>query len=156
MARAVSAARDPVWTADGYVSDRWLPVSPVSGRLDAFQWKVPLAELGGGGPVIEERPHVAAEPPAPAGESMPSAAEISERPAMIGASEPSAPRAAPSARTARRAMPRGTRRGVSARAEPVIPLVHAPDDPGPDRERERDPVPEPATEPWWHPRQLFR
>src|SRR3954452_18028159 len=24
---------DPVWTADGYVSDRWRPVSPVSGRL---------------------------------------------------------------------------------------------------------------------------
>jgi HemY protein len=47
MARAVSAARDPAWTADGFVSDRWLPVSPVTGRLDAFQWKVPLAELAG-------------------------------------------------------------------------------------------------------------
>ena len=46
MARAVNAARDPAWTADGHVSDRWLPVSPVTGRLDAFQWKVPLAELG--------------------------------------------------------------------------------------------------------------
>ena len=28
------------------VSERWLPVSPVTGRLDAFQWKVPVAELG--------------------------------------------------------------------------------------------------------------
>src|SRR4029079_1780138 len=46
MARALRAARDPAWTADGFVSDRWMPVSPVSGRLDAFQWKVPLAELG--------------------------------------------------------------------------------------------------------------
>src|SRR5215218_3287303 len=36
---------DPVWTADGYVSDRWRPVSPVSGRLDAFQWQTPLAAL---------------------------------------------------------------------------------------------------------------
>ena len=44
MARALHAARDPAWTADGFVSDRWMPVSPVSGRLDAFQWKVPLAE----------------------------------------------------------------------------------------------------------------
>ena len=31
MARALNAARDPAWTADGFVSDRWLPVSPVTG-----------------------------------------------------------------------------------------------------------------------------
>jgi HemY protein len=43
--RAVRALHDPVWTADGYVSDRWRPVSPVSGRLDAFQWQTPLASL---------------------------------------------------------------------------------------------------------------
>ena len=43
--RAVRARHDPVWTADGYVSDRWRPVSPVSGRLDAFQWQAPLASL---------------------------------------------------------------------------------------------------------------
>lgn len=33
--RAVRALHDPVWTADGYVSDHWRPVSPVTGRLDA-------------------------------------------------------------------------------------------------------------------------
>jgi HemY protein len=43
--RAVRALHDPVWTADGYVSDRWRPVSPVSGRLDAFQWQTPVAAL---------------------------------------------------------------------------------------------------------------
>ncbi|THD54688.1 MAG: hypothetical protein E8A46_07360 [Bradyrhizobium sp.] len=43
--RAVRALHDPVWTADGYVSDKWRPVSPVSGRLDAFQWQMPLAAL---------------------------------------------------------------------------------------------------------------
>src|SRR6202166_3611539 len=43
--RAVRALHDPVWTADGYVSERWRPVSPVSGRLDAFQWQMPLAAL---------------------------------------------------------------------------------------------------------------
>src|SRR4029079_3199585 len=53
MARALRAARDPQWTADGFVSDRWMPVSPVSGRLDAFQWKVPLAELGDAREVID-------------------------------------------------------------------------------------------------------
>lgn len=43
LARAVHAPRDPVWTADGITSEEWAPVSPVSGRLDAFEWKVPVA-----------------------------------------------------------------------------------------------------------------
>lgn len=42
LARAVRAPRDPAWTADGLVSDEWEPISPVSGRLDAFEWKVPV------------------------------------------------------------------------------------------------------------------
>ncbi len=41
LARAVTAPRDPVWTADGVTAQEWAPVSPVSGRLDAFEWKVP-------------------------------------------------------------------------------------------------------------------
>ncbi|AMA55036.1 heme biosynthesis protein HemY [Bradyrhizobium sp. CCGE-LA001] len=43
--RAVRARHDPAWTADGYVSDGWRPVSPVTGRLDAFQWQTPVASL---------------------------------------------------------------------------------------------------------------
>ncbi|SMQ86062.1 HemY protein [Devosia lucknowensis] len=43
LARAVRAPRDPAWTADGIVSDEWEPLSPVTGRLDAFEWKVPVA-----------------------------------------------------------------------------------------------------------------
>lgn len=43
LARAVRAPRDPAWTADGIVSDEWEPMSPVTGRLDAFEWKVPVA-----------------------------------------------------------------------------------------------------------------
>jgi len=43
--RAVRARHDPAWTADGYVSDRWRPVSPVTGRLDAFKWQTPVASL---------------------------------------------------------------------------------------------------------------
>ena len=42
LARAVTAPRDPAWTADGVVSDRWAPTSPVTGALDAFQWRVPV------------------------------------------------------------------------------------------------------------------
>jgi HemY protein len=40
LRRAVVAKRDPVWTADGRVFDAWAPISPVSGRLDAFEWRV--------------------------------------------------------------------------------------------------------------------
>jgi HemY protein len=40
LARAVHAPRDPAWVADGHVSDRWAPNSPVTGRLDAYEWKV--------------------------------------------------------------------------------------------------------------------
>src|ERR1700729_3923929 len=43
--RAVRALHDPVWTADGYVSEKWRPVSPVTGRIDAFRWQTPLASL---------------------------------------------------------------------------------------------------------------
>lgn len=42
LARAVNAPRDPAWTADGIVSDHWQAVSPVTGALDAFQWRVPV------------------------------------------------------------------------------------------------------------------
>ena len=45
LSRAIHAAPDPEWTADGHVSDRWLPVSPVNGRLDAFEWRVPLTGI---------------------------------------------------------------------------------------------------------------
>ncbi len=56
--RAVRARHDPAWTADGYVSDRWRPVSPVTGRIDAFQWQTPVASLPSAdkGAVIETSP----------------------------------------------------------------------------------------------------
>ncbi|WP_266034141.1 heme biosynthesis protein HemY [Brucella intermedia] len=56
LARAIKAPRDPAWTADGYVSEQWSPVSPVTGRLNSFEWKVPVVELA---PVIEaEKPEI--------------------------------------------------------------------------------------------------
>jgi len=45
LARAVHAPRDPAWTADGYVSESWAPLSPISGHLDAYEWKVPVEAL---------------------------------------------------------------------------------------------------------------
>ena len=80
-ARAVRAARDPKWTADGVVSDNWLAVSPVSGRLDSFEWKVPLAELTG--PVIEAEPAA----PAPAPISAPSPVPAAETAADSAANQ---------------------------------------------------------------------
>ena len=41
LARALRAPHDPRWVADGIVSDEWRPVSPATGELDAFEWKVP-------------------------------------------------------------------------------------------------------------------
>ena len=46
LARAVRAPRDAAWTADGIVFDEWEPVSPVTGKLDALQWKVPAEAPG--------------------------------------------------------------------------------------------------------------
>ncbi|MGQ0673505.1 MAG: heme biosynthesis protein HemY [Hyphomicrobium sp.] len=45
LARAVNAPRDPAWTADGIVSERWAAISPVTGTLDAFQWRVPVDDM---------------------------------------------------------------------------------------------------------------
>lgn len=41
LARGSRAPRDPAWIADGVVTKHWLPFSPVSGRLDAFEWRTP-------------------------------------------------------------------------------------------------------------------
>lgn len=46
LAKAVRAPRDPAWVADGFVSEQWAPVSPVTGQLDAFEWRVPVERLG--------------------------------------------------------------------------------------------------------------
>jgi HemY protein len=144
MARAMRAAPDPVWTADGAVSEQWLPVSPVAGKLDAFQWKVPVAEIGFERPLIE--PDQIAPPSAPVVDEKPS-------PPVVPVEAASAPKPPPR----RKPTPR---RAAEKQPDPVIPIVHAPDDPGPDSTLESDPVPEPTTPPsantWDRLRQLFK
>jgi HemY protein len=56
LARAVRAPRDPVWIADGVVSGQWQPISPVTGTLDAFEWRVPPDQPMGsaGDPLLDE------------------------------------------------------------------------------------------------------
>lgn len=41
LARAIKAPLDKVWMADGVVSADWQAVSPVTGKLDAFNWVTP-------------------------------------------------------------------------------------------------------------------
>jgi len=64
LTRALTAPRDAAWVADGRVFPSWAPVSPVSGRVGAFEWKVidqlPLREA-----LEIEAPPPAPEPPAP-------------------------------------------------------------------------------------------
>jgi HemY protein len=141
LSRAMHASGDPVWTADGVVSERWLPVSP-NGRLDGFEWKLPLAELGVSRPIIDMAP-----PPAPEPAKPPAAAEEEPERPLRKAQKPAAKPAKPAAKP-------------MSKPEPVIPLVHAPDDPGPELVADTEPVPEPTTPPprdtWARIRQLFR
>ncbi|MDR3471839.1 MAG: heme biosynthesis HemY N-terminal domain-containing protein [Devosia sp.] len=73
LARAVRAPRDPTWTADGVTVTEWEPVSPVTGRLDAFEWKVPVSAAaprttgasGAGGGHLDASPAVPTSLPAP-------------------------------------------------------------------------------------------
>jgi HemY protein len=152
-ARAVHAARDPGWTADGIVSHKWLPVSPATGRLDAFQWKVPVAELNAPGRVIEQAWHEpAAVAPVPV--PPPEPARLAPVEEVRPASEAPPPPAAVEEVTLPAVMPRQRPQAEPPAAETVIPLVHSPDDPGPEGELATEPAPEPPTQEGW--RRFFR
>jgi HemY protein len=135
MTRALRAKRDPAWTADGHVSDRWMPVSPVTGRLDAFQWKDPVADLHPDESVIELHEIPPVDPPAP---SPPPPKPVETQPAVTLP-------ATPAIRTFARPAP-----------APVVPLIHVPDDPGPDPQPQLDPGPEPSSDGWRKLRGLFK
>jgi HemY protein len=162
--RAVRARHDPAWTADGYVSDRWRPVSPVSGRLDAFQWQTPVAALPSDkGAAIEaspfeeammaprrvEPPRQSAEPPAgeivvtpPAAQDNSPVLPVAVEPAPVEPPAPPPPPAPPEEPATVAAAPLFRARGDIPRMmdrsassmAAVIPIVRAPDDPGVDDE----------------------
>jgi HemY protein len=165
--RAVRALHDPAWTADGYVSDRWRPVSPVTGRLDAFQWQTPVAALPSDkGSTIESSPfeeamlappaprrvepprEVVEEPTAPPVEPAP-VAEQDNAPPPAGA-EPApavlpepAPAPPPVEQAPVTAAPLFRARQDLPKVNPtsipaVIPIVRAPDDPGIDEDGTSD------------------
>ena len=161
--RAVRALHDPVWTADGYVSDRWRPVSPVSGRLDAFQWQTPVAALPSdksatiesspfeeamlAAPVPRRTESQAAPPHEPSGElTPPPAAQDNAPPAAAAEAAPApSPKPAPppseSPQVAAAPLFRARADLGKANASPVpavIPIIRPPDDPGIDEEEPSD------------------
>jgi HemY protein len=123
LTRALSAPRDPVWTADGQVFPRWAPVSPVSGRVDAFEWKVVAERAPARAVEIEAlRERVEEEPVPPAAAAVPLPARDSAAPPVAAVAA-----ASPPAEPAR-----------EARARPREPTPLVPDDPGPPRPAEED------------------
>jgi HemY protein len=166
LTRAFSAPRDPAWVADGQAFDRWAPVSPISGRVDAFEWKVATKSLPVRSEIEGERETMLAAPaPRPAAEAAPvfapapAAVIIPPKPAAKpprtdGASAPSRVEAAtPGAGKVETA---GSDAGGPASVPPRSPTPRpagaseagprAPDDPGP----------EPATAEAVPPRRGFR
>ncbi len=148
--RAVRALHDPVWTADGYVSDRWRPVSPVSGRLDAFQWQRPLSALPSDkSSAIESSPFEEAmlatqrrvEPPREAEVTLSAAQDNSPAkppsPELAPPPTEAVPAAAPPLFRARADIPKAADKPAPV-IPAVIPIVRPPDDPGIDDEPEMD------------------
>lgn len=135
LSKAVRAPRDPAWVADGVVSERWAPVSPITGKLDAFEWRAPMERLG---PLIdsdEDAPDAAvptiAAPIEPAKENVIelNPAGSAERPATAKASESGEDDVTPVTATDAEAV------------EPAEELARLPDDPGvdPDDEDQKSP-----------------
>ncbi|MCC6949406.1 MAG: heme biosynthesis protein HemY [Bradyrhizobiaceae bacterium] len=119
-ARAVRARRDPAWVADGYVSERWLPISPLSGKLDAFVWTVPPESMAG--PVLEQ---VAQQAIAAASAKAPPSAPPARLETIVEPPpEPTKAEVIEQRRAPRR----------KPAVEPVVAEPPLPDDPGPEPE----------------------
>ena len=142
LARAVRAPRDRAWIADGYISDRWLPVSPVTGAVDAFEWKAPVDAIGrGDNTLLIEENYEAPEPP-PALKVAPpvQAAAPAKKPELASPRAPASSRdgAAPLRPAPDTAQPGPSVTAVrphqepgQARSKPELYVApHAPDDPG--------------------------
>jgi HemY protein len=157
MTRAIRAKADPAWTADGSRSDRWMPVSPVTGRLDAFQWKDPVADLHADEAVIEhDRGPRTVEAPAPAAPS-PGAAQASANVTELRPLEARTVETPSSAPPPPASAVRGLARTAPA-AAPIVPLIPVPDDPGPEPQPQLEPEPDTSSsnDSWRKLRGLFK
>ena len=161
LARAARAARDPAWIADGVVSDRWAPISPVTGRLDAFVWQAPpdvlvapelalhdevTADLDDAAKPISlapaaPGPHGTRARRAGARTRVATPVDPAPVPAAATSGEPAAdtkvvelPLAPGPAPVAEPDKPRANGAQGFAPAPVIFPVDHAPDDPGPQAE----------------------
>lgn len=68
LGRAITATPDMTWIADGISSNEWEATSPLTGKLDAFEWKAPQRAM-------------AKTPPAKISPTKPIAKQSAEQPA---------------------------------------------------------------------------
>lgn len=119
LQRALHAPADAQWVCDGYRSDDWSPICPLTGAFDALEWRVPDAVL--------------APPPAAPAEKTASPLEVA--PSSAPSSAPLAAHDRPVRAAADDALRAETSGGDDAPEPAVIlpaaPIV-APDDPGTD------------------------
>jgi HemY protein len=125
----------------------------VSGRLDAFQWQMPLSALPSGNGAVEpsafEQAMLAAHPEraVPLSEHLePPLVEQDNAPADVPAADiapsppaaaTSTPAAAPPLFRARADIPAASERPAPA-IPPIVPIIRPPDDPGVDDETDGD------------------
>jgi HemY protein len=157
MAQALRAPRNAAWVADGFVSERWLPMSPVTGRLDAFEWKQPFGQLEG--PVEEgtlaAETAIASLPPVrditPSPKAAPVAAAkpadivadtpaTAEPPPLTVVNMPEKPKPAPASSVTPK--PEGDGKVIAAEQTPDPFNGRPPDDPG---VKDQNAQPEPPT-----------
>jgi len=156
LGRAVRAPRDAAWTADGLVLDAWQPLSPLSGRLDAMEWRVPAEREIGEAIDGDDLAVIAAKPNPPAPKAALPVVEAEESPkAQPPVIEPETVPAAPAAEPKHEPVPASpkvetitvppsttapTKPAVAAEPpqaesgpsiDPLAVLPPPPDDPGP-------------------------
>ena len=125
LARAARAPRDAAWIADGVISDRWEPASPVTGKLDAFRWAVPQDRLDSSSNllVLTDEPEAEPSPTASVIEAAPIAPSAPTAPPAPALETPVEPAEKPTAPPAPAAF--------KVPAQALYPMPHSPDDPGP-------------------------
>ena len=147
LGRASRAPRDPAWIVDGIETDVWAPVSPVTGRIDAFVWQKPSeampdqritriidGALRGLKPHPVHPAHQIAEDPPVKGREYPKALEPVVDRSPLPAPEAKMPKLSASTFLSSTANEGSSAKPVAARKKSrrdvVFPLPRSPDDPG--------------------------
>lgn len=120
LQRAARAPHDPAWIADGVISDTWAPVSPVTGRIDAFAWETPDERMS-----LPERRRLPPRGDATLDRSLPAPPPPDAPPPDFPALE------AGEVERVDRVVDLAPAERDAARRAVVFPLKAAPDDPGP-------------------------